>query len=368
MERTVNPRLEIDLNVIEENTKYIVEKAKSRNAEIWGVTKGLGALPEVAFAMLRGGVAGIADSRLQNLKRLRSAGLSCPLLMLRIPMPGEVSELIRLADVSLNSEVSTIRLISAAVSSTGPGRSHHTHGIFLMVDIGDLREGIWPEDLATIASAVRELKGIAVQGIATNLGCFGGVLPCHENMSLLCELAEIVEREADIPVTHISAGGTVTLPLLFEGRLPSRLDHFRIGEGILLGTAPSKRGSVPLPGARQDGVTVYAEVVEIKEKPSIPLGDRGPDAFGRIPEFLDKGTRKRAVLAIGRQDVEPEGLRPLLPGAEILGASSDHMILDVSDCDERVAVGDVIAFRPSYAAMLRAATSEYVTKVVHPAT
>ena len=131
-------------------------------------------------------------------------------------------------------------------------------------------------------------------------------------------------------------------------------------------TRPSLvRSTQPLrtPLARSNvTVTVSAPVIECKVKPSMPVGTSAQDAFGTVPVFTDRGERRRAICAIGRQDAPAEGLRPLDARIEVLGASSDHLVLDVDDLPTPPRVGDSIAFVPGYSATLQLFTSRYVAK------
>jgi predicted amino acid racemase len=87
------------------------------------------------------------------------------------------------------------------------------------------------------------------------------------------------------------------------------------------------------------------------------------DAFGNTPVFVDRGLMKRALVAIGRQDVRVEGLTPVDPSVEIIGASSDHLILDVTHSEQDYEVGGVISFNVDYGALLTLMTSKYVEKL-----
>ncbi len=94
----------------------------------------------------------------------------------------------------------------------------------------------------------------------------------------------------------------------------------------------------------------------------MPVGKIGQDAFGRKPEFEDKGLRKKAIIAVGEQDVIASGLLPLDPKISVLHASSDHTILDVTESAQPYKIGEKLSFRLSYGALLRAMTSEYIFK------
>jgi predicted amino acid racemase len=160
----------------------------------------------------------------------------------------------------------------------------------------------------------------------------------------------------------LSGGNSANLPLLMSGEMPAEINHFRIGEALILGLNVIDRS--PLPGTRQDGLRVVAEIIELEEKPSIPIGPTGQDAFGNVVEFIDRGIRKRALLNIGRQDIDISGIMPEDEGLIVLGGSSDHLVLDVSDAPKTLCLGDEVAFRPSYSALLAASTSPYVHKSV----
>jgi hypothetical protein len=95
-------------------------------------------------------------------------------------------------------------------------------------------------------------------------------------------------------------------------------------------------------------------------KPAQPWGDRAQAAFGEAPVRTGSRTVHQAILALGRQDVDPDGLQPP-EGITILGMSSDHLVVDLGD--HPVAVGDEIDFGVAYGALVRAMTSPFVTKI-----
>jgi predicted amino acid racemase len=106
-----------------------------------------------------------------------------------------------------------------------------------------------------------------------------------------------------------------------------------------------------MPGPYADAVKADAEVVEGKAKPPAPEGETGPDAFMRTREWPDLGIRRRAVLAMGEIDLNVGWLTPTRPGVVIVGASSDHTVLDVTDADPPVDVGDELEFDTDYVAV-----------------
>ncbi|MDI6601067.1 MAG: alanine/ornithine racemase family PLP-dependent enzyme [Thermoanaerobacteraceae bacterium] len=346
------PKIEVHLDHIRENAGIVVKLCGEKGIEVMGVTKGVCAIPDIVKAMLDGGVKKLGDSRLLNISAIREAGFNVPIYLIRIPMISEIPELVDLADGSLNSEVSVIKAISEEANARGK-----THRVILMVDVGDLREGVMPEDVLDTVGEIIDLPGIELEGIGTNMGCYGGVLPTYENTKLLVEITDEIEKVYGIKMNTISGGSTATLKLMSEDSLARGVNQLRIGEGILLGTDSTNDEAIAY--LSQDTMVLKTEVIEVKVKPSVPIGKIGKDSFGNVPVFKDRGLRKRAIVALGKQDCRIEGLIPKQEGIEILGASSDHMLLDVTETGD-VKVGDIIDFSMSYSAMLSLMTSKYV--------
>lgn len=351
------PTIEIDIAKVEANTRTVVELCGEHGIEVTGVTKVTCGMPQVANAMIRAGVTQIGESRLENIHRLRAGGMNRPVMLLRIPPLSAAEEIVRSVDVSLNSEFPVIRRISQVAESLGT-----VHRIILMVDLGDLREGIWPGDLLPAVREIRELPGVRIQGIGTNLTCYGGVIPTRDNLQQLVDYAKRIEDSFGIAVETISGGNSSTLPLLAAGKVPKEINNLRIGEAILLGRETVERQ--PWPGTVQDAFRLRAELIERKRKPSVPIGETGQDAFGKRQIFVDKGEMVRGILNIGREDVDVEGLTPEDGRIAILGASSDHLLVDMTALPEPPELGAELPFIPNYSALLACMTSAYVAKKV----
>ncbi|MBF0499834.1 MAG: alanine/ornithine racemase family PLP-dependent enzyme [Candidatus Riflebacteria bacterium] len=353
------PRLEIYPDRIRENATVILALAHKHNVQAACVTKATAAHPAVAQALEDAGADMLADSRIINLQALRAQGHRGPFLLVRPPTPSEAAEVVHTADLSLNSSLSTLKLLSEAAQT-----QRITHRVILMVDVGDLREGILPDSAVDLCKATKELPALEIAGLGCSLACYGGVIPSTENMHLLINTRDMCRRETGLELPILSGGNSSGLPLLHSGGMPPAINHFRIGESIILGRNAIDRS--PFPGTRQDTFIAVAEVLEVENKPSMPIGNRGQDAFGKSREFVDRGRRRRAICNIGRQDVVIDGIVPLDSGIIILGGSSDQLILDVEDAENPVKVGDELAFRPGYGALLALSTSSYVYKVAIP--
>jgi predicted amino acid racemase len=350
--------LDINLSKVEENARRIVEHCKPFGIDVLGVTKGFTAIPRIVEAMIRGGIDRLADSRMENIISLRKKGFTQSISLLRIPRLSGVKKVVEYADYSVNSELAVIRGLSDAAKAAGKN-----HKVILMIDVGDLREGVLPEDALEIAGKIAVLEGVTLSGIGTNMGCYGGVLPTAHNLSLLIEIAKEIESKIGIEFEIISGGGTSSLKLIESNEMPTGINQLRIGEGILLGTDTTH--DYKIPWLHQDAFLLKTEVIEVKVKPSVPIGKTGLDAFGHKPVFSDNGLRKRAIVALGRQDVNIDGLIPYDPAMLVLGASSDHMVIDVTDSERDITVGEQITFKLNYQGLLFLCNSKYVRKVYY---
>ena len=351
------PRLEIYPQRIEANARTVVNLIHSFGAQVACVTKVMSAHPAIVQALEMGGADMIADSRILNLQSISNIGMDLPLMLLRIPAPSRAADVVRCADISLNSSVQTIKRLSEAAEFWKV-----QHKVIIMVDVGDLREGVWPDRAVEVVRGASKFPNIEVIGLGANLACYGGVIPTAENMHMLVQIRDDCRKATGLPLDTLSGGNSANLPLLANGGMPKEINHFRIGESITLGRNVIDRS--PWPGTRQDTFRVIAEIVEVECKPSIPIGSRGQDAFGGYHDFVDRGIRKRAICNIGRQDVMVDGITPEDAGIIVLGGSSDHLVLDVEEAHSDIKVGDEIIFYPSYGALLAATTSPYVQKVV----
>ena len=344
------PRLEIDLEAVTHNTRTLVSRLEPLGIAVTGITKASLGSPGVAAAMLRGGAGGVGDSRVENLARLGAGGIAAPLTLIRSPMASQAQVVVCHADVSLNTEAVVIDSLAAASISQGT-----THGVVVMVELGDLREGVPVGEVLDLCRHVVRTPGVQLTGLGTNLACQSGVVPDQVKMDELSRLVEKVETGCDQGLSIVSGGNSANLEWALSAADAGHVNDLRLGEAILLGTEPLHRRVVD--GLRTDAFTLIAEVIEVKTKPALPWGDLAQGAFGAPPARHDGELVRQAIVALGRQDTDPDGLTPSA-GIKVLGMSSDHLVLDVGD--HGVSVGDELAFGLGYGALLRAATSPFV--------
>ena len=345
------PRIEIALSQIRHNTRILSELYGQKGVGLMGVTKATLGDPAIAEAMIQGGVKFIADSRLENIQRMKNAGISTQFVLLRTAL-SQAEAVIKNVDISLNTELETVKELShyAQLYET-------VHQIIVMVELGDLREGILPGDLSQFIKETLDLPNIKIIGIGCNLACYGGIKPDNQKMDDLSELADTIEKEFPIKLEIVSGGNSANYEWYKSAQKVGRINNLRLGESILLGCETVNRQDIP--GLYTSAFRLVAEVIESKAKPSLPFGEICQNAFGNVPTFRDRGIRHRVIVALGRQDVLVSGLRPH-HDLEMLGASSDHVVLDSNNDDCKV--GSEVKFDLDYGGLLSAMTSPFVAK------
>ena len=354
------PQLEVDLSILHSNARQVITRCQQQGIRVCGVVKGVDGLPEVARAMRLCGAEELGTSRLEQVERCRAAGVGGPWLLIRIPGLSELPDVVRLCETSLQSERVTLDALEEECVLQGK-----THRVIVMADLGDLREGFWDKDemVDVCVHVERELPHVELAGVGVNLTCYGSTKPTSEKMQALLAIAARIEKRIGRKLEIVSGGATSSYTLVHWGTMPAGINHLRIGENILLGKDLQVNwGIQDMDYLRMDGFTLRAEVVEVREKPTYPIGEFAIDAFGRKPVYVDRGIRRRAILALGRADVgELESLIPREAGLTVIGGSSDHCIVDVEDCPRRLEVGDIVEFSLCYSHLLYATSRSDIT-------
>ena len=352
----ITPRIEIDLSKIRHNTRCLVNRLKSRRIDLTGVTKAVCGHPAVAQAMLDGGAVGLAEARISNVQRLRQSGITCPITMIRTPMLSQVDQIIRSCETSFNSEITTILALAEAARRAGK-----THNIVLIVEMGDMREGIMPSDLAEFAMRVVELDGIELKGIAANFACLNPIRPDRDQMRSFSELATEAEMICGPYMISVSGGNSSTLPWALGAGSTGRINDLRVGEAILLGRDPISGQQIG--GLYTDAFTLVTEVIETKNKrQSIPVALVHPvlKSLSIDPENVG---HVRSIIALGRQDTDIAGLS-FPAGVTCLGSTSDHMVVQSSVSQLRI--GSELRLGMNYSAIMRIMAAPDTTTVFAP--
>ncbi len=350
--KEVMPRIEISLSHIRDNARRLSQLYAQKSISLMGVSKAVLGEPSIAEAMIQGGVSFIADSRIENIEKMRKAGLSTQFVLLRTPI-SKAESVVQNVDISLNTEIETVKKLSFFAKTL-----NKNHKVILMVELGDLREGILPGDLPDFIRTTLSLSHIDIAGIGCNLACYGGVEPDSKNMQELSVLAAGINKEFNMKFDIISGGNSANYKWYKSAQNVGKINNLRLGESILLGCETLSRQAIP--SLHTGAFQLFAEVIESKKKPSIPYGTIGQDAFGNINGFQDHGDHQRAIIALGRQDVQVSGLKSN-NNLEILGSSSDHTILNCEN--NKLQVGDEVSFNLDYGALLSAMTSPFISKL-----
>lgn len=348
-----SPRLEIDLDKVEHNTRVLADLLVPLGIGVTGVTKAALGSPGVGAAMVRGGARGLGDARVPNLDRLAGLDGSVSRTLIRSPLLSQAGQVVRSAHRSLNTERAAL-----AALDTAAARWKRTHEVVLMVELGDLREGIATDDVPAAVRFVLGCANLRLVGLGTNLACQNGVVPDEVNMGVLSGLVETVEAQHGVHLAVVSGGNSANLDWALCTPDVGRVNDLRLGEALLLGVEPLHRR--PLPGLHTDAFDLTGELIEVTDKPARPWGSRAQGAYGEVAERTRTGTIRQGIVALGRQDVDPESVHPPA-GVGLLGMSSDHLVLDLGDTG--LAVGDEVPFALGYGALVRAMTSPFVTKV-----
>ncbi len=349
---SVLPRIEISLSKIQDNTRILSRLYGLKGISLMGVTKAVLGEPAIAEAMIKGGVEFIADSRIENIIRMRVGGITdTQFVLLRTP-PSQAEAIIKNVDISLNTEIETVKKLSFYAKE-----HNKSHKVILMVELGDLREGILPCDLPQFIKTILPLSNIQIIGLGCNLACHGGIKPDSKNMMKLSQLTTAIEKEFQLNFQLTSGGNSANYEWYLSTQDAGKINNLRLGESILLGRETVSRK--PIPGLHTGAFKLITEVIESKRKPSLPFGETCQDAFGNIPSFLDRGTRERGIIALGRQDIRVSGILPENKLA-ILGVSSDHIIFDNEKYKYRA--GDEVKFDLDYGGLLAAMTSPFIHK------
>jgi predicted amino acid racemase len=344
------PKITINLSYYKDNLRYLNNLLKRQGIKLVPVTKVFCGDQHLTDLINQFDIDMIADSRISNLKKMKTNKKK---MLLRIPMISEVEDVISYSDVSLNSELDVMIALNQEAK-----KQKKVHDIIVMYDIGDLREGVYYQhDDKSWIETIKSLKHLRLIGIGTNLTCYGGVIPTQKTYARLKEIKERVEALVGYKMMIVSGGNSSSIPLVMEEKLPTYINHLRVGEALVLGRETAYGQDII--GMHQDVFTLDAEIIELKMKPSKPEGKLGVDAFGHRVRFADRGMIKRAILAIGKQDIALDQLKPPT-GVIVLGSSSDHLIVELQDDHYRV--GDTIHFGLSYGGILSLMTSPYVEK------
>lgn len=348
----------LDTDKLKTNFDYLNNFFKEHGIDWSVVTKILCGNKNYLSALLKMGISQYSDSRISNLKVIKSIDKNIQTIYIKPPAKGAIEDVIKYADISMNTDFRTIKMLSEEAQKRGV-----VHKIIIMIDLGELREGVMREDFVDFYSRVFEMKNIEIIGLGTNLSCLYGILPNNDKLIQLSLYKQLVEAKFDINIPFISGGSSVTIPLLLQGLIPKGINHFRVGETLFMGTDVYNNGK--LSGMENDIFKLYAEIIEVYEKPIVPTGELGKNLEGETYTFEEEDygkTAVRAIIDIGLLDIDMKHLDPTDTDIKYAGATSDMVVLDLGANTKKYKVGDLIEFTMDYMGIVRIMNSKYIEK------
>jgi ornithine racemase len=343
---------------LKSNFDYLDNLFKEKDIKWAVVSKILCGNKEYLEELLSYNITQICDSRIVNLKMIKQINPKVETIFIRPPAKHAIKNIVKYADISMNTEIETIKLLSEEAQI-----QNKVHKIIIMIELGELREGVMRDDLIDFYSKVFNLKNIEVVGIGANLSCLYGVLPNHDKLIQLCLYKQLIELKFNKKITYISGGSSVTIPLIFQKLLPKGINHFRVGETLFLGT--DVYNDKVLKNFNTDVFVLYSEIIELIEKPKVPMGEMGTNAEGHSVTFDETKIGKtsyRAIIDLGLLDVDINHIFPKDKNISIVGSSSDMIVIDLSRNTKKYQVGDLLEFKLDYIGILRVLNSKYIEK------
>ncbi|MFO8130326.1 MAG: alanine/ornithine racemase family PLP-dependent enzyme [Bacteroidales bacterium] len=352
--------LELDSKKLTHNYHFLDDLFAKHKIE-WGVvSKLLCGNRTYLKELLDLGVTEVMDSRISNLRTIKSINPDVVTVYIKPPARRVIRNLVKYADVSFNTELETIKLISEEAQ-----RQKKLHKVIIMIEMGDLREGVLGDQLIDFYAKIFQQPKIEVVGIGTNLNCLNGVMPSHDKLIQLSLYEQLIEAMFNKKIPYVSGGSSVTIPMIRKKLIPAGVNHFRVGETLYLGN--NLIDGTPIKGMKQDVFKLYAEIIELTKKPKVPIGEIGTNVAGESPEINEKDYGKfsfRAILDIGLLDIDTSQLIPVDKKIEFSGASSDMIVMDLGENRRKYKVGDLMAFKLTYMGVLNLMNSNYIDKKI----
>lgn len=301
------------------------------------------------------------DSRLSSLRTIKSIDPSLRTMYIKPPAIKNIKSVVKHADVSFNTSLSTILALNREAQ-----RQERIHEVLIMIEMGELREGVMREEIMDFYEKVFELSNVRILGIGTNLGCMYGVEPTYDKLIQLCLYKQLLEAKFNRKIELVSGGSSITLPLLTQNRVPDAMNHFRIGEAAFHGVSPLDNDRFD--HLSMDTFDVRANIIELQEKAMIPDGTIGEANIGHtsdLSHFDEKQRRYRAIVDFGILDVDHGNLTPRDETVEFIGITSDMTVYDLGRDFEggrtgSYRVGSELSFKPNYMAVARLFNSKFI--------
>lgn len=352
---------------IQNNIKYLSKYFDAHNIEWSLITKVFSGDKEFLKNVLTDDVIekinSIGDSRLTSLKNLKEVNPKMKTIYIKPPAKIYANEVIKYADISLNSSFATIQALNEAAKKAGI-----IHKIIIMIELGELREGVKRTELMSFYERVFKFPNIDVIGIGSNLGCMYGIEPNYDKLLQLSLYEELISARFNRDLKYVSGGTSITLPLIENNTIPKDINHFRVGEAAFFGISPLD--NQPFKSLYTDTFEFNANIIELEEKKIVPDGIISDGNIGHSADFNENDiseTSTKAILDFGLLDVEREDIEALDEDVKFVGITSDMLVIDIGnnktkDGKKKYSIGDKIRFKPNYMAVARLLNSKFIEK------
>jgi ornithine racemase len=305
----------------------------------------------------------VGDSRLTSLKNLKAVNPKLRTIYIKPPAKIYVDDIVKYADVSLNSSFSTIEALNEAAK-----RANKIHQIIIMVELGELREGVIRTELMNFYEKVFEFPNIEVIGIGSNLGCMYGIAPTYDKLLHLSLYKELISTKFKHDLKYVSGGTSITLPLIENKTIPKDINHFRVGEAAFFGLSPY--ANEPFKELSTDTFEFCANIIELEEKDLLPDGILSDSNIGHSAEFdadSENGTTFKAILDFGLLDVDQKDLEFVDSDLTYVGITSDMLVINLGlnktkEGKKKYSIGDQIHFKINYMSVARLLNSKFIDK------
>ncbi|KVV14880.1 alanine/ornithine racemase family PLP-dependent enzyme [Flavobacterium sp. TAB 87] len=346
---------------LKENYTFLNTIFTSRNIE-WGIVSKLLCGNKIYLKeIIALGTHEILDSRVSNLRKIKSIDPNIQTVYIKPPAKRSIESIVKYADVSFNTEIYTIQMLSNEAK-----KQNKTHKVIIMIEMGDLREGVMGEELVDFYGQILQMPNIEITGIGTNLNCLSGVMPTQDKLIQLSLYKQLIEAKFNITIPWVSGGTSVAIPLILKNARPMAINHFRVGEALFFGKDLFTGETIQ--GMHDDVFKLFTEIIEITEKPDTPTGELGENVAGNTFSMNDTedfgGTSLRAIIDIGLLDMQPQYLDADDPDITIIDASSDMLVIDISNSKKNYKIGDLISFKIKYMGALYLLNSDYIEKTI----
>ncbi len=303
----------------------------------------------------------VGDSRITNLRIIKEIKPDVVTMYIKPPALNQVKNIIKYADISLNTSYKTIEALNNEA-----GRQGKVHRIIVMIEMGELREGVLRDDILKFYEKVFKLENIEIIGLGTNLGCMYGIEPTYDKLIQLSLYKSLVEAKFDHKLELVSGGSSITLPLISKQKVPKGVNHFRIGEAALLGTSPLDNKKFR--NLSTFTINFSGEILELYKKEVVPDGVMGEGAVGHIAEFNEPTNihkeSYRCIVDFGQLDVDASDLVPKDTRVKFVGTTSDMTVYDIGEQGGGYHVHQQLHFYPNYMSVARIMNSRYMIKKV----